>query len=165
MTVEELLLELKDIQPPLEPAWWLIAPAYWIAIFILLGLAAYIWLILRRRKADRLASLAERELQRIRTLYTHNEDARWLAIELSKWLKQVSILAFPTRHLQSLNGRRWLEFLDETLGSDGFSDGIGQVFGTTIYAKQVNLEAAPLVQLCEQWLMAIKPRLRQRGNN
>lgn len=165
MTVEELLLELKDIQPPPEPAWWLLAPAYWSAIFFLLGIAACTWFILRRRKADRLASVADRELQRIRTLYSHNQDKRRLAIELSKWLKQVSILAFPTRHLQSLNGKRWLEFLDETLGSNGFSDGIGQVFGNRVYAQRVNLDAAPLVQLCEQWLLAIKPHLRQRGNN
>ena len=163
MTVEELLLELKDIQPPPEPAWWLIAPAHWIAIFLLLGVAACIWLFFRRRKANRLASLADQELQRIRTLYTRNEDTQRLAIELSKWLKQVSILAFPTRHLESLSGEGWLEFLDESLGDNGFSDGIGQVFGSRIYSKQVNLEAAQLVQLCEQWLSAIKPHLRQRG--
>jgi hypothetical protein len=163
MTVEELLLELKDIQPPPEPAWWLIAPAHWIAILLLIGVAAGIWLFFQRREANRLASLADQELQRIRTLYTRNEDSHRLAIELSRWLKQVAILAFPTRHLESLSGKGWLEFLDESLDNDGFSDGIGQVFGSTIYSKQVNLEAAQLVQLCEQWLSAIKPHLRQRG--
>lgn len=165
MTVEELLLELKDIQPPQEPAWWLVAPAHWIAIFLLLGVAACIWMISRRRKANRLASLADQELQRIRSLYTSNEDTRWLAIRLSKWLKQVSILAFPTRRVESLSGKGWLEFLDESQGNKDFSNGIGQVFGNTIYSKQVNLEAVQLVQLCEQWLSAIRPHLRQRGND
>ena len=165
MTVEELLLELKDIQPPQEPAWWLVAPAHWIAIFLLVCFAACIWFISRRRKANRLACLADQELQRIQSLYTHNEDTRWLAIELSKWLKQVSILAFPTRQVESLSGKGWLEFLDESLGNKGFSDGIGQVFGNRIYSKQVNLEAVQLVQLCEQWLSSIKPHLRQRGKD
>ena len=163
MTVEELLLELKDIPPPPEPAWWLIAPAHWIALLLLLGAAACIWLFFRRRKANRLASLADQELQRISSSFTSNEDSHRLAIELSRWLKQVAILAFPARHLESLSGKGWLEFLDESLDDKGFSDGIGQVFGSTIYSKQVNLEAAQLVQLCEQWLSAIKPHLRQRG--
>ncbi len=163
MTVEELLLELRDIQSPPEPSWWLIAPAHWIAIVLLLGVAACIWLFFRRHKANHLAILADQELQRIRTLYTRNQDSHRLAIELSRWLKQVAILAFPARRLESLSGRGWLEFLDESLGKNSFSDGIGQVFGSTIYSRQVNLETAQLVQLCEQWLSAVKPHLRQRS--
>jgi hypothetical protein len=163
MTAEELLMELKDIQPPPEPAWWLIAPAHWIAILLLLGVAACIWLFSRRRKANRLASLAEQELQRISSSFAGDEDSRRLAIELSRWLKRVAILAFPARHLASLSGKGWLEFLDESLGNNSFSEGTGKVFGSTIYSKQVNLDSARLVQLCEQWLSAIKPHLRQRG--
>ncbi len=163
MTVEELLLELKDIQPPPEPAWWLIAPAQLIAIFLFLGVAGCIWLIYRHRKANRLASLAGQELQRISISYARGKDSSWLAIELSKWLKRVSILAFPARQLESLSGEGWLKFLDESLGNNSFSDGTGKVFGSMIYSNQIYLDADQLVQLCEQWLAAIKPQLRQRG--
>jgi hypothetical protein len=163
MTAEELLLELKDIQPPPEPAWWLLAPAHWIAILLLLGVAACIWLFFRHRRVNRLASLADRELQQISASFAGNENSHRLAMELSRWLKQVAILAFPARRLESLSGKGWLEFLDESLGNKGFSDGVGQVFGSTIYSRQVNLEAAQLVQLCQQWLVAIKPHLRQRS--
>ncbi|MDH3632452.1 MAG: DUF4381 domain-containing protein [Gammaproteobacteria bacterium] len=163
MTVEELLLELKDIQPPPEPAWWLLAPAHWIAILLLLGVAVCIWFFLRHRRSNRLASLAEQELQRIRSSFARDEDSQRLAIELSRWLKQVAILAFPERHLESLSGKGWLEFLDESLGNNNFSDGTGMVFGSMIYSKQINLDATQLVPLCEQWLSVIKPHLRQRG--
>ena len=164
MTVEELLLELKDIQPPLEPGWWLIAPAHLSAIFLFLGIVGCIWLIFRYRKANRLASLAGQELQRISSSYARDDDSDQLALELSKWLKQVSILAFPARQLEGLSGEDWLRFLDESLGHNSFSDGTGKVFGRMIYSKQINLEADQVVQLCAQWLAAIKPHLRQRGS-
>ena len=163
MTTEELLLALKDIQPPPEPAWCLIAPAHWIAMLLLLGVAACTWLFFRHRKANRLASLADQELQRIRSSFARDEDSQRLALELSKWLKQVAILAFPARHLESLSGKRWLEFLDQSLGNNSFSDGTGKVFGSMIYSKRINLDATQLVRLCEQWLSAIKPHLRQRS--
>ena len=165
MTGEELLLELKEIQPPPEPAWWLIAPAHLIAFFLLIGVAGCIWLIFRHRKANRLANLAGKELQRISSLYVRNEDSGRLAIELSKWLKQISMLAFPARQLESLSGEDWLKFLDESLGNNSFSDGKGKVFGNMIYSKQINLDAEQLLQLCEQWLSVIKPHLRQRGSS
>jgi hypothetical protein len=163
MTVEELLLELKDIQPPPEPAWWLLAPAHWVAIFSLLGIAACVWFFLRHRKANRLASLADQELQRISSSFARSEDSQRLAIELSRWLKQVAILAFPARQLENLSGKGWLEFLDESLGNNSFSNGTGKVFGSMIYSRQINLDAGQLVRLCELWLSAIKPHLRQRG--
>lgn len=162
MTVEELLLELKDIQPPPEPAWWLLAPAHWVAIFSLLGIVACIWFFLRHRRANRLASLAEQELKRIRSSFAMDEDSQQLAIELSRWLKQVAILAFPARHLESLSGKGWLEFLDESLGDNSFSEGAGKVFGSLIYSKQINPDATRLIRLCKQWLSAIKPHLRQQ---
>ena len=165
MTVEELLLQLKDIQPPPEPAWWLIAPARWVAIGLFGGVAVCIWLMLRYRRANRLASLAEQALQSIGSSYGIDQDPRRFALELSKWLKQVSILAFPTRQPESLNGERWLKFLDESLGDDSFSNGKGKVFGNMIYSRQVNLDAAQLVELCEQWLSVVKPHLRQQGKD
>lgn len=165
MTVEELLQQLKDIQAPPEPAWWLIAPAHVIAIALVGVVVVCIWLILRQRKANRLASLAELSLANIRSGYRRDRDSRRLALELSKWLRQVSLLAFPERQVESLCGEGWLQFLDESLGANTFTNGEGRAFGNLVYAEQAKLDAAQLVTLCEQWLIAIKPRLRQRGRD
>jgi len=165
MTAEELLLELKDIQAPPEPGWWVVAPAYWIVFFSVMVIFFIIWLIYRRRKANRLMGLANADLQRIRSLYSGNENTRQLALELSRWLKQVSLLAFPQQRLASLTGEPWLKFLDQTLGSNNFTRGNGQVFGSAIYREQINLDAGHLLQLCEQWLNAVKPYLLQRGRD
>lgn len=165
MTVEELLQQLKDIQAPPEPAWWLIAPAHGIGIAFVGVVVICIWLILRHRKANRLASLAEQALEDIRSCYGREQDAQRLALELSKWLRQVSLLAFPERQVESLCGEGWLQFLDESIGANTFTNGEGRAFGYLVYAKRAKLDAAQLVTLCEQWLIAIKPRLRQRGRN
>ncbi|MDH3634777.1 MAG: DUF4381 domain-containing protein [Gammaproteobacteria bacterium] len=165
MTVEQLLQQLKDIQAPPEPVWWLIAPAHGIAIGFVVVVVACTWLILRHRRANRLASLAELALADIRSCYGRDQDSQRLALELSKWLRQVSLLAFPERQVESLCGEGWLQFLDESLGADTFSSGRGRAFGNLVYARQAKLEAAQLISLCEQWLTAIKPRLRQRGRD
>jgi len=163
MTAEELLLELKDITPPPEPAWWLIPPGYLIVLCVIIGITLLVWFMLRHRRVNRLAKLADQNLQRIRSSYKRNQDARQLGLELSKWLKQVSILAFPQRQPESLTGEPWLEFLDESLDGNNFSSGNGEVFGGAIYHQQVSLDAYQLVALCEQWLITVKPHLLQRG--
>ena len=79
MTNEELLLQLRDIQAPAEPAWWLIASGYlWLAA-LLASLVAGVWLLRRQRRNERLARLAQRELQMIHADYQHNLDTRLLA--------------------------------------------------------------------------------------
>jgi len=165
MTVDELLRELKDIQPPTAPDWWLIPPVYLVASATITIIAVLIWSIIRYRRVNRLAILAEQELQRIRSSYLRNKDTHELSLQLAKWLKQVALLAFPARQPQGFTGEAWLSFLDESLGDDSFSSGKGNVFGGSIYRKQVNADAGQLVELCEQWLTAVKPRLQRRGRD
>jgi hypothetical protein len=173
MTSEELLLQLRDIQPPPEPAWWLIAPGYFAVTAFLIGLFIIAWLLRRRQRKERLAKLANLELQSIRAEYRRNHDVHLLAIKVSQWLKQVAMLAFPGSQLQGVSGEPWLKFLDQSLGhSKGqnmtrdnihFSRGCGRIFGAGVYQSSVDLDADQIFALCERWLNAIKPQLQQRS--
>ena len=163
MTAEELLLGLKDIQPPAEPAWWLIAPAQMLAIGLIATLIGCAWLVVRYKRANRLALLAEHDLKRVETAFENSSDTRKLALDLSTWLKQVSIMAFPERQAQGLTGTAWLQFLDDTLGDNRFSAGTGKLFGDLIYSENPDPDSAHLIELCQHWLIAVKPRLLQRG--
>ena len=165
MTVDELLPELKDIQPPDAPDWWLIPPAYLVAIGVIITISALVWLLIRYRRVNRMASLAEQELQRIKSTYRHNRDSHELSLQLAQWLKQVAMLAFPARQLEGLTGQDWLHFLDQSLGENRFSNGGGNILASSVYRKQANADVGQLVELCEQWLVAIKPRLQQRGRD
>jgi len=165
MTREELLTALKDISPPAEPGWWLPAPGY-VGIFMLLVvLIVTVWILLLRRRGRRLYLAAGQELQRIKTSHEHDPDSQQLARELARWLKQVALLAFPDQRLEGASGSRWLSFLDTSLGDTSFSHGDGHVFGDAIYQAQPQLDAEPLVSLCERWLIVVKPRLLQRGRD
>ncbi|MDH3536972.1 MAG: DUF4381 domain-containing protein [Gammaproteobacteria bacterium] len=164
MTSAELLLELKDIAAPAEPGWWLLAPGQ-IAIALLLAAAISIfWLWTRRRRSEQLFNQARRELLRIRQAYEGGDDGLQLARELSQWLKQVALLAFPDRRLEAKTGLEWLAFLDQTIGDASFSRGQGRVFADAIYQRRMRQDAGQLLALCERWLTAVKPQLRTIGH-
>ncbi len=165
MTAEELLLQLKDIQPPPEPAWWLVAPAHLVLAGVIIVLLGIGWLLQRRRRAARLVKLAEAEFELIKSAYLRDQDRRLLALKTSRWLKQVALLAYPTRQLQSICGEAWLEFLDQGLGDRQFSRGSGRLFGGALYGRDFDANAAEILDLCERWLIAVKPRLQQRGKS
>ena len=175
MTQEELLLQLRDILPPPEPAWWLIAPVYLTIAALLPGLFIIAWLWRRRQRVDRLAMVARLELQAIRADYRQDQNVHLFAIKVSRWLKQVAMLAFPGNQLQSVTGEPWLRFLDQSLDmgqntdqngnhdNRHFSCGCGRIFGAAIYQSSVDLDADQVFALCERWLNSIRPRLQQRS--
>ena len=177
MTREALLLQLRDIQAPPEPAWWLLAPAYLVLAGLLILVLFLGWMLLRRRRADRLVNCATAELLSIKADYLRDQDAERLAIRISRWLKQVALLAFPHDPVQSSSGDAWLRFLDQSMNQGHgprqdrdkpqFSEGCGQFFGAQIYQAnfgfESNFEAAEVLILCEHWLASIKPQLQQQG--
>lgn len=163
MTADELLQQLQDIRPPPEPAWWQLPPALvGIVALIIALIAIFVWL--RRRHLDnRLYEQARQELDRIAARVDAGGDDSELVLKLAEWLKRVAIAAFPERQPAALVGQRWLEFLDQSGGERRFSDGVGQVFAGDVYRLRVPVEVTELLPLCESWLRAIAPCLRQRG--
>lgn len=163
MTRAELLQELRDIGPPVEPPWWLLAPGHLLLILLAFASVGLAWYWLKRKKNKRLLLIARAELDRIGNNYQANGDVRQLSLALSRWLKQVALLAYPERRPEGLTGSDWLAFLDEALDEKHFSEGDGQVFGNAIYRRQVDFDGRNALDLCETWLNAVKPRLLQRG--
>lgn len=163
MTSEELLLKLRDIQPPPEPPWWLIPPAWlWLAA-ALAAIVISAWLWRKRRRSEHFARLARRELESIEARYRRDPNSRLLAFQASRWLKQVALLAFPELQLQRLSGDAWLEFLDRHLPDRPFTRGCGRVFGASLYQRRVDLDAGQVIALCNRWLQSVKPHLQQPG--
>ena len=161
MTREDLLAQLKDIRPPVEPAWWLPAPGHLAVGLVLLAAAALLLAWFRRRRTSRTLLRARDELRRIEARQECDPDAVRLARDLAGWLKRVSLLAFPERRLQGVTGEAWLDFLDRSLGDERFSRGAGRVFGGDVYRQNPALDADELLELCAHWLTAITPRLRK----
>ena len=162
MTQQELLLALKDISPPAAPPWWLPGDGQ-LVLAVLLGLVLVLGWFVRQRRRTRLSlTLAQRELARIRDEFERDRDSRRLSRELSRWLKQVAMLAYPRRQIAAACGEDWLRFLDQSIGSSRFTRGCGRAFGGAVYRQNPEIDGAGLLRLCEQWLAAIQPRLLQK---
>ena len=163
MTAEELLQSLQDIQPPPEPAWWLLPPWLWVVIGLLL-VAMLGWQGYRyRRDRRRPGSDALAALQQIAARHDTRRDDAALVRQLAQWLKRVALQAYPDQRLESMCGDRWLEFLDRSLGSDDFSRGHGNVFGDAVYQPDPRTDADALLVLCRNWFARVQPLLLRRG--
>lgn len=165
MPVDELLAQLKDITGPSAPGWWPLAPGWWLLLAIILGLAITLYFLKKRKAAYRPFFSANDELQKLKDLYLKDKDTRKLAQALNEWLKRVALFAYPDQQLAGLTGQAWLEFLDACAGMTHFTEGPGQVFSQAIYDSRSRLDASQLLELCERWLVAIKPQLIGQDTN
>jgi len=163
MSTDELLLQLRGIVPPGEPGWWPLAPGWW----ILTGAGLLVILVLlyfvKRQYNSRNFKLANRELQRISDHHKRNRDNQHLLLRLSRWLRQVSLMAFPERKIAGITGLAWLGFLDEVMGKSEFRQGPGQIFGAAVYSRQLDFNDDTILALCESWVVSIKPQLENTG--
>ena len=159
MSVDELFAQLKDIKEPLQPGWWPLAPGWWYLLGIILLIIFIFYLLKKRRIAYGPFISANAELQRLKALYSKDNDAGELAFALSQWLKRVALYAFPEQQPAGLTGQAWLEFLDQNSGDTTFTQGAGQVFSSRIYDGRDSLNGNELLDVCERWLIAIKPQL------
>ena len=161
MSAESLLLSLQDIGPPPEPAWWMLPPlAWWTICLLLLSISLWRWQR-RRRERNRLGEGLRAELERIAQRHEPGAgDA--LARELSVWLKQAALLAFPGTGLEKMHGAEWLEFLDRSSGLNAFRHGAGKVFADAVYRREFHADGAVLLSLCRDWLNRVAPQLRRQ---
>ena len=86
MTADDLLQALRDIDPPPEPAWWLLSPVTVILIGITVTTLLVAWIVYRRRVANRYVAQARRELDWIVAGYRETADQRQLGFGLAAWL-------------------------------------------------------------------------------
>lgn len=164
MTPEALLGEMRDIEVPAEPGWWLLSP-FWQSILILLLSLLAGWMIYRyRRKRQARLREARDRLARIRVDYRLHADSRATLQSLSAWLKQVAMAAFPEHRVGALTGRAWIEFLQQTTRARIFDAELQRLFGADVYRRNAELDLNPAIEACENWLAAIGERLRQRGD-
>ena len=164
MTREELLLALKDISEPPEPAWWLPGNAQLILLALLCAGLVLLLVLRKRQRSRRFTMLARQELAEIRAAYAKQCDNRRLAQELSRWLKRIAMLAYPEHQLAAKSGDDWLRFLDSCVGDRSFSNGCGSVFGAALYRREAPDNPQQLLALCERWLAAVQPRLLGQGS-
>lgn len=106
---------------------------------------------------------AKSELNRIADDYQRTKNDQLLLNNLSKWLRQVNLIAFPNRQIAAVTGQQWVEFLDRTMTGCEFTKGAGKAFAGDIYQKQVSINTTELLKVCAIWLDSVKPYLANKN--
>ena len=153
MNPEELLL--RDIHLPDPVSWWPPAIGWWLLALLVIGIsvAAAWW---RRRlliKHHAPATLAHRELVRLRMAWADHRDTQRLVSDISTWLRR-SGMSLSSRHrAASPTGDRWRRCLDELAGEPVFDNENGALITTAPYrAGSAQVDGERLLELCERWL-------------
>ena len=149
-------LPLRDIHLPAAISWWPPAPGWWLLLLAFLLLFCVCFWLLRRRRRRHYRRLALHQLQTLEQQYQQPEAERQLLQALSRLLRQSAQLHYPQAVCAGLVGPDWLQFLDQQLGGEDFSQGCGQVLALGPYLPQTpEVDTAALLTLCRRWLRGL----------
>ena len=143
------LAELRDIVTPPPPSAWPWAPGWWILLILgFLLLSTSIWWFWRWRQRSRPRHLALKQLAQLQQQEVDPQTLR----QLSQLLREVALQSHPWEQVACLNGKRWLEFLDQTGDTTQFTEGPGKILGDGPYRPPGEPLNSHLFVLCQEWI-------------
>ena len=151
-------LQLRDIHLPAPVSWWPPAPGWWLlgGLIIVLILSGLWWR--HRHQCRYYRRVALSQLAKLETRYCQTPHEIALIAELSRLIRHMAVLHYPTQNCAGLQGEDWLKFLDHPFADAPFSSGIGQVLAQGPYQRQEQLEHPDqLVSLCRRWIKQLPP--------
>lgn len=163
MNPEDLLL--RDIHLPDPVGWWPPAIGWWalLALAIIAAVAVFAWARRRARRRNAPATIAERDLERLRLAWADHDDAQRLVDDLSTWLRRAGMSLASRDAAASLTGERWILFLDELAGANVFAEDAA-VLTAGPYRPGDALgreDGERLLSNCRRWLAAVTQRMER----
>ena len=153
MSVENPLINLKDIHLPPPVSFWPPAPGWWILSVLLISslFIGGVWFY-RQHKKRRPKTEALRILKDLQILYQNSQDEVVSLRNLSNLIRRTALTFFDIDAVASLQGSSWLEFLDKTGKTKEFSQGVGKVLGNEVFQQKVNPDMNALFPLVKKWI-------------
>jgi hypothetical protein len=158
--IKEIILPEPVSYIPQTVGWWILFSGV-ILLFAWWAFRHYVIWRRNRYRREALMELAEIEQQ----LNRKPERISALAA-MSTLVKRTAIHAFGRSSVAELSGQTWLEFLDQTGSTDGFSQGPGRLLPEFSYAKQETLNETSkenieqVLALVKDWIL----RHKETGN-
>ena len=153
MSVENSLVNLKDIHLPPPVSFWPPAPGWWIlAVLLISSLFIGGVLFYRQHKKRKPKTEALRILKDLQILYQNSKDDVVSLRNLSNLLRRTALTFYDNDEVASLQGSSWLEFLDKTGKTKEFSQGVGKVLGNEVFQQKVNSDMNVLFPLVKKWI-------------
>ena len=153
MSVENPLVNLKDIHLPPPVSFWPPAPGWWILSVLLISslFIGSVWFY-RQHKKRKPKIEALRILRDLQILYLNSQDEVASLRSLSNLLRRTALTFYDNDSVASLQGSSWLEFLDKTGKTKEFSQGAGKILGNEVFQQKVNPDLNALFPLVEKWI-------------
>ena len=153
MSVENPLVNLKDIHLPPPVSFWPPAPGLWILAVLLITSLFFggVWFF-RRYKKRKPKTEALRILKDLQILHQNSQDEVASLRNLSNLLRRTALTFYDNDEVASLQGSSWLEFLDKTGKTKEFSQGAGKVLGYEVFQQKVNPDMNALFPLVKKWI-------------
>jgi type II secretory pathway pseudopilin PulG len=124
-----------------------------LALALLLAIWGLLWFYRRWQSKRRRRHALMAESQAVAQAYRQHGDALYLARECSMLLRRAAVAHFPREDVAHLQGEDWLRFLDQALGGDDFSSGVGQCLADAAWRPQTVTDPDGLIRLTERWLL------------
>ncbi|MCF6189025.1 MAG: DUF4381 domain-containing protein [Cocleimonas sp.] len=147
-------LQLQDIHLPENASFWPLALGWWLLLAVLIVVIA--WLIVKILKRAKQRKYRAKIFARFddleKKLKTKPSNA--VIAELNTLLRQLAVNYYPRSKTASLTGGEWLQFLDQSGGTQGFSRGAGRILIEAPYRleKEIeNLNIKELIPLIRRW--------------
>jgi len=157
MSVENPLVNLKDIHLPPPVSFWPPAPGWWILALLLTSSLFICSVYLYRKHKKRKPRIeALRILKDLEILYQNSQDEVVSLRNLSNLLRRSALTFYDKDAVASLQGSSWLEFLDKTGKTKEFSQGAGKVLGYEVFQQKVNPDMNALFLLVKKWIISSK---------
>ena len=153
MSVENPLINLKDIHLPPPVSFWPPAPGWWVLAVLLISslFIGGVWFY-RQHKKRKPKTEALRILKDLQILYKNSQDEVVSLRNLSNLIRRTALTLYDIDAVASLQGSSWLEFLDKTGKTKEFSQGAGKVLGNEVFQKKVNPDMNALFPLVKKWI-------------
>jgi len=162
-------IQLADIHIPATPSAWPPAYGWWIVAALLLALITLITIkIIRYRKLKKQQKLTLQVLETLERNLQSGGSTAALA-EINILLKRLALMHYPRQKIASLTGKKWLNFLDDSLDSTGkskdFSHGAGRILADAPYLATMPDQAdiKGLKKVVKRWVKNISSKEAIKG--
>ena len=150
MEPQDPLAQLKDIHLPEAINFWPPAPGWWLLALTVILVAVYATLLVQRSLAtNRYRKLAIKQLDSFQ-----KDNSSLYLQQVNHLIKQTILASHPEKDIAGLSGKRWLEFLDDSIDPKKkiFSTGAGTILATGPYTPTVEYQIDELEQLTQRWI-------------
>jgi hypothetical protein len=160
----DLLQQLRDIRTPPPPEWWPPAPGWWLVFGLVLLIAGYGVLRVRRERRASLPFRAARALhdQLATDLAAGRITAHAYAHAANELLKRVFVHALGLAAARPMTGDAWLRLLDQASLGQQFTHGPGRALGELRFDPASAIDGAALAARVGELLRELSPRTRAR---